>query len=159
MQPTTSPEPSAGHRMVYDTKIDRIVLFGGDDGSHASQPIWLYDFNSNTWEQINYQGGPKILWDHGFVYDDKADRFILYGGSNAGSDETWVYDLNVNTWAKMQPTDNPGKLSRLGMVYLRNLGKVFLFGGKIGSNSYSYVANTWIYDLNTNVWNEITPED
>jgi hypothetical protein len=159
MQPATSPEPRNFHRMVYASKIDRIVLFGGDDGVYTSQPVWLYDFNSNSWEQLTYQGGPKILWNHGFIYDDKADRFILYGGSNAGMDETWVYDLNANTWAQMQPTMNPGKLTGSAMVYLPDLGEAFLFGGQMGSRTFNYVANTWIYDLNTNAWNEITPDD
>jgi hypothetical protein len=159
MQPATSPEPRNFHKMVYDAKIDRIVLFGDDDGLDTFQPIWLYDFNSNTWEQVDYQDGPRMLWCHGFVYNDKVDRFILYGGSNAGMDETWVYDLNANTWAQMQPTNNPGKLSRFGMVYIPGRDKTLLFGGQLGSREFSYVANTWIYDLNINAWNEIIPGD
>jgi N-acetylneuraminic acid mutarotase len=157
MQPKLSPEPRNYGGMAYDPKADRTIICGGGDFEKAFKPLWGYDYNTNTWEEINYDNGPTERDYNGFVYAEKADRFILYGGFNDGTDETWIYDLNTNTWQQMQPAQNPGKISRFSMVYSPDVDKVILFGGQIGSTQFNYSAKTWIYDLKANTWTDVTP--
>lgn len=159
MQPNINPEPRNFQGMAYDPKSNRTIVWGGSDFAGPSpKPLWSYDYNTNSWEEIKYDQGPTARDYNGFMYNEKTDRFILYGGFIGGTDETWVYDLNSNTWQQMQPTQNPGKLSRHGMVYSPDTDKVILFGGQIGNTEFYYSANTWIYDPNANTWTDVTPK-
>jgi hypothetical protein len=147
--------------MTYDTKTDRVILWGGDTETGASRPpkdpsVWAYDFNSNTWEQKKTSDGPSARAYGTIVYDIESDQIILYGGYSIGSHEMWAYDFNKNIWEKLEPAIHPGSLSRHAFSYIPDLNRFILFGGQLGSDQFSYTQSTWIYDLNSNTWTDAT---
>jgi N-acetylneuraminic acid mutarotase len=155
MQPDIHPKMRNYHGMVYDPKVDRVVVWGGDVKGADKPEVWLYDYNTNTWEKRTYSHGPDVR-DYCFLaYDKKSDRVIMYGGYAYGNDETWVYDVNTNTWKQMQPEQNPGVISRYTMVYAGN--RTILFGGQDGPNNFVYKNETWSYNLKANLWRNISP--
>ena len=157
MQPSLSPEARNFHCMAYDSKADRTVVLGGDVVGPFYEPLWVYNYNANTWKEVKYDNGPEASYYCGFVYDEKADRFIMFGGHDAGNNETWTYDLNSNTWQEMQPAQKPPPLSRHTLVYDTATDRVILFGGQVGDTQFKYSGETWVYDLNTNTWTNVTP--
>jgi N-acetylneuraminic acid mutarotase len=160
MEPRVHPEARNYHGMAYDPKADRIVVWGGDLYGKANKTaVWTYDYNTNTWQELDSKhANPPELRDYmNLVYDEKADRFIMYGGYPYGNDETWVYDLNTNTWQQMHPTNNPGIISRYAMVYAKDANKIILFGGQDGATSYQYNNETWSYNLKKNEWSNVSP--
>ena len=96
--------------MVYDVESDRTILFGGETKSaQGGDDTWAYDYNTNTWTEMEPITNPGKLSRHALVYSTAADRIILFGGYKIGSPkfeysaETWSYDLNSNTWTNVTP--------------------------------------------------------
>jgi hypothetical protein len=142
--------------MVYDSKVDRVVVWGDWNKNYnpsLDSSVWTYDYNTNTWQEIKQKkNGPAVRDYQSLAYDAKADKIIMYGGYDYGNDETWVYDLGTNTWQKMQTAQNPGALSRYSMVYAKSANKTVLFGGQVGPAYYNYMGETWLYNLKRNTW-------
>jgi hypothetical protein len=161
MEPRVHPEPRNYHGMAYDPKTDRVVVWGGDlHGVANKNAVWTYDYNTNTWEELSskYANAPELRDYMNLVYDDKADKFIMYGGYSYGNSETWTYDLSTNTWQQMQPTNSPGAISRYAMVYVKDENKTILFGGQDGATNYQYNNETWSYGLKHNKWVNVSPD-
>jgi hypothetical protein len=162
MKPAVKPPGVNFQGMVYDSKADRVIMWGGGDNTS----VWVYDYNTDTWEERKPSGGPSSRFLHNMSYDSKADRTILFGGYTGdpnkdfdfsfNSSETWAYDYNLNTWTQLKPAANPGLLSEFGLVYLPSNDRLLLFGGLITKGSYS--DKVWLYDFNANTWTEVTPK-
>lgn len=169
LKPATSPPGRNFQSMVYDSKADRVIMWGGwgTTNSENDNRIWIYDYNTNSWEERRTETGPSRRSFHNMTYDPKADRTILFGGYtgwypqtgqwhfDTNSSETWAYDYNTNTWALLEPDLNPGPLSLAGMVYVPNIECVVLFGGKIDLDKHT--DKLWFYDFSTNKWKELAP--
>jgi hypothetical protein len=117
MAPAQSPPPGHGP-MAYDIKSDRVILFMGviDTGTYPDNGVykltsetWAYDYNSNTWVDMQPKDAPFGLLGARMVYNAESDRMILFGGMDAGVltgaddkwfDDTWAYDFDSNNWTK-----------------------------------------------------------
>ena len=170
MKPAISPPGRNFQSMVYDSKADRVIMWGGEGMKDADfdKSLWAYDYNTDTWEERKPTGGPSFRWFHNMAYDSKADRTILYGGytgstesdfdfSKYNSTETWAYDYTLNTWRLLNPAVNPGQVVEVGQVYLPSIDRVLLFGGRLDINR-KFSNKTWLYDYTTNTWTEVTPK-
>ncbi len=119
MEPAARPSRRHSHALAYDAESDRVVLFGGHlpsvyfGASVHSDQTWAYDFNTNTWTNMEPPTQPLKLAAHNLTYDAESDRVVLFGGDAPGlnsDDQTWAYDLNANTWTDLSPAElgNPG---------------------------------------------------
>ncbi len=160
MNPTVAPSPRAAHpAMAYHSGADRITLFGGQARDAAGNPVangetWAYDYNSNTWTNLNPSGAPSPRFSHGMAYDAESDRVILFGGFTGNyNGETWAYHLQTNTWTNRRPATAPSPRSGVGMAYDVESDRVILFGGYRGV----FDGETWAYDYNTNSWTNLNP--
>jgi len=152
MNPISKPSARNRLAMAYDSQSDRVILFGGYIGGDASDETWAYDFNSNTWTNMNPISKPSSKENLAMAYDSQSDRVILFGG-NIGdtgflSDETWAYDFNSNTWTNMNPISKPSARSGHAMAYDPRSDRIILFGGY----DTGYDDETWTYDFNSNNW-------
>ena len=140
MTPTKKPPGRFGHNMAYDAESDRIILFGGS--VYDLQPIddtWSYDFNTNTWTEMNPPMSPPARQYFSMAYDSESDRVLLFGGGDYthGSmseytilyDDTWAYDFNSNTWTGMMPETSPSARVYSDMAYNEKCDRIILFGG------------------------------
>jgi len=105
---------------------------------------------------MNPINSPSARTDHVMVYDSNSMKVILYGGSDSGGhfEDTWIYDLTTNSWTQMNPLAKPSKRIGHSMVYDSNSDQVILFGGW---NTTHFFADTWVYDLTTNIWMQVNP--
>ncbi len=163
MKPITSPPGRNYQAMTYDTKADRVLMWGDNSDGEVDKSMWSYDFNNNTWQEYKFdEASYPAGRDYPIMsYDVEFDRTILFGGDlfeyrDTGL-ETWVYDYNTNTWAKIETNPVPARLSRHSMVYNIAADRVYLFGGQIGSTQFNYSNETWSYDFNTNTWTKVPP--
>ena len=149
------PSARSGHKMVYDSKNNKVVLFGGyyesESGSSIYDDTWVYDVASETWTEMDTEISPPERAWHDMVYASATNQIILFGGDNPeleiNYDDTWVYDLSSNEWTEMKPTTTPSARWGHAMVYDPIYNKVILYGG--GGND-----ETWAYDISTNVWTQ-----
>ena len=143
--------------MEYDAQSDRVILFlgvldpsGGSVEIETGGETWAYDYNTNTWENMEPTETPLGLLGPGMAYDAGSDRMIVFGGLDAESfvplNDTWAYDFDSNSWTKMEPEDHPRGQNFCAMDYDESLDRVILF-----DNS----GNTWSYDYGTDTWEEL----
>jgi N-acetylneuraminic acid mutarotase len=161
MKPSTSPPGRNYQAMTYDSKADRVLVFGGLDlmGNTIDISVWSYNFNNNTWqEKIPGETNPGGRDYPAMVYDAESERTIQFGGVPYGGNETWVYDYKTNTWTNPEPDPHPSMRSRHAMAYSTVADRVILFGGQLGAAEFKYTGETWSYDLNTNTWTNVTPQ-
>lgn len=108
---------------------------------------------------------PPALGYTDMVYDSESEIFILHGGqeqaynpATSTQKNTWSFDLKNKDYSLMQSNDQLFR-SAMAMAYDSESDRTILFGGgSIGSNWSDPVAETWSYDYNSNVWENITPE-
>jgi N-acetylneuraminic acid mutarotase len=110
---TEGPEARIESSMVYDSESDRCILFGGWHHMYENKygdETWAYDYNTNTWVQMDLEGTGPWRYDPQMAYDSESDRIIMFGGTPETSifddtDETWSYDYNTDTWELMEKTN------------------------------------------------------
>lgn len=172
MQPDKQPPDTMlsfylfGAPLAYDSESDRLILFGG-----AEQPgvlysdTWAYDYNSNTWTNMQPENAPSERAFHSMVYDIESDRVILWGGSQEGGQDNaiWAYDYNTNTWESLDNIGGPEHhWERFGMIYHPPSDRVYLYTGFSEESGFQeeffFEPATWAYDYNTNAWEEIITE-
>jgi hypothetical protein len=92
--------------MVYVPEIDRVVLFGGVTGP-GEEPLddtWAYDFETDTWVELNPIGSPSPRGWHGMALDPIEGTILLYGGGPTREtyvSDVWRYDHDANAWAQI----------------------------------------------------------
>ena len=92
---------SYSSNMFYDPIMKRSIFYGGVSGvssANAYDEIWSFDYDENSWYQINSTNTPGGRWLHGMAYESYSDVVILFGGNvdtdaSSMSDETWILYL------------------------------------------------------------------
>jgi N-acetylneuraminic acid mutarotase len=161
MTPEPHPRLGMGARMVYDSESDRIIAHGGaavsGDSFVLTRETWAYDYNTNTWEELNPSTEPPGIGYHAMAYDSESDRTVLFGLNDlTGETLLWAFDYNTTTWEEMPLTDGPAGAS----VYTRAVydpvsDRILVFGGQ-HMEELDLVAHNelWSYDYNTNTWEQ-----
>ncbi|MBS85148.1 MAG: hypothetical protein CME83_01100, partial [Candidatus Heimdallarchaeota archaeon] len=160
-----NPGARLNHAMVYDTKNNVTLLYGGKvtiDGLWETfDDTWAFNSQTNNWTKLNPSNKPDVYFHTNHVYDQKHNKFILFGGTDdyggswnpVAKGGTWAYDFTLNTWTKLNSTNEPSPRLNGKMFYDPILEKSFLFGGRTGA--YDYSNETWSFDYASNVWTQV----
>ena len=139
----SGPLPRTSFAMAYDSKRQRIVLFGGQTDVLAAD-TWQWDGAAWTRAAVT---GPSARASHAMAYDSTRDRTVLFGGNDETTDavlgDTWEW--NGSEWTKVS---NFGA-TPCGLAALAFKGdNVALFGGRSGTSSHPGVTygTTWTWD-------------
>ena len=154
---------------AYDTKRDRLVLWGGGHNDYRGNEIYVFDINTMIWQrltdptanpvncgQTNGDGTPnsRHTWA-GLAYIAHADRFFGSGGAlncdigGCGADKTWTFNFDTKQWTDRLPAGTkPPTGCGNSCAYDSVSGKVFWAdnnypGNGAGLYSYNYNANQW----------------
>ncbi len=139
MTPVGSPPARMRSAMVYDPDSDRVLLFGGFNGTTTYNDTWSYDVGANVWTSLAPATAPAVRSDHGFVYDARLHRAILFGGVGSRVyNDTWSYDVAANAWTELHPSASPSFIPGNTMAYDSRADRVILWGGE-------YALETWAY--------------
>lgn len=159
-----SPTPGLlGSRVAYSKKADRLVLFGGlvffGTGGWKNE-TWVFDLAARTWTLMNPPESPPSRNYFQMAYDEKADRFIVFGsdhGAGGSADlSTWSYDLVANVWTKIEASAMPEPLVYADMVYVPELEGCLLFGGVTGLDEKPR-NGTWLFVAEKG-WSKLAPQ-
>jgi galactose oxidase-like protein len=112
------PEPPGRiwHSAVYDLDRDRMLVFGGRP--HEGSPfadLWALSLgNHPRWTRIEPEGeGPPARSMHGAIYDSRARRMLIVGGSESVLGRfvpLHVWELSLHgrlVWRKLDPGTTP----------------------------------------------------
>ena len=149
-----NPPNLSDHSVAYDSRSDRIILFGGFT-TRPSAETWAYDANTDSWTNMTPAFSPPARSLAAMAYDSESDRVILFSGAQQGTeiDDTWAYDYNANNWTNLNPPSRPIGRTGHAMAYDEQSDRVILFGGYIGGST----GDTWAYDYNANNWTRMDP--
>ncbi len=159
------------HQVAYDAESDRVILFGGviPPQRHVSwfqdlldgeklDGTWAYDFNSDTWTEMEPSASPPARGCFPMAYDAESDRVILYGGvfeAEAEKDKhVWAYDYNTNTWEQLGAAEGI-PLYEGRMAYDAESDRIVLYGG---GSLLEGGSGTWAYDYNNDTWTQMAPD-
>lgn len=98
--PGTKPVQRISPSMTYDTRLERIFMHGGNDGTNQINDLWTYDVSDGpegTWTYFNYLRSPEAREGSQISYDHNVQRMIMFGGlmQNGDSNETWYVDFST----------------------------------------------------------------
>lgn len=107
-----------------------------------------------------------------FAYDEAHHQLVVQGGSTAVSvtcnfptpelsDETWIYDDECGTWRVLAGGAGPGARARHMAAYDAAGNRVLVFGGRFTTtgSGYTVFGDLWAFDLATETWSLLAPED
>jgi immunoglobulin I-set domain protein len=129
--------------VAYDAAHDRVVLFGGHNGTSLFAETWEWD--GATWTQRFPAAGPPARWDAGMVYHAARQRTVLFGGNpvpDPGSylGDTWEWD--GSTWTQAAASGpSPRLVSAMAYDSLR--ARTVLYGGYGPAAGF---ADLWEWD-------------
>lgn len=115
---------------TYDTKRDRLIVWGGGHGDYSGNELYTFDVNTLAWSRasdpsmnvggdersgVYPDGKPRSqhTYDH-IVYVPSIDRFCslgaggTYPGGQIGHNKTMCYDFDAKKWEQKANTMNSG---------------------------------------------------
>jgi galactose oxidase-like protein len=115
---------------------------------------------ANQWIDLQPATNPGHKDGLMLAYDASSGLVVLFG--NHGSidisyEETWAYDVAANSWAEKTPATFPIPRAHGAMVYDCESDLVVLYGGTPDDNTLPKLGDTWIYDVDADVWQEVSP--
>jgi hypothetical protein len=140
--PGEGPPPRSTHQMVYDSRRQRLVVFGGASGSEVLGDTW--EFDGARWHRMATDG-PSARTLHGLAYDSARGVTVLFGGVSrlapdaASHGDTWEWD--GTRWRRID-VQGPSPRDHVAMAYDAARRRVVLHGGGLEEAS----AETWTYD-------------
>lgn len=138
--PGPAPEARLYHTAVYDSRRQRIVVFGGQVGSGLVRgDVWALQLGDTLrWEQVLPRGAITARYGHSAIYDSTRDRMVVFAGLQASNarvyeltfaDTTWR-DLNAQGDGSQPPGEqSPPQLSGHSATYFASGDRMVVFGG------------------------------
>lgn len=149
---------------AYDTKRDRLIIWGGGHNDYGGNEIYAFDIKTFSWSRIwgpsadippvgtscseTYSDGnpaSRHTYD-GLVYLPLLDKFwsgggSIYCGSGGGSRGTWMFDFSTLTWQRK--ADAPENPVTVATDYDPITGHIFRVGDKSRLTKYDPLSNSY----------------
>jgi hypothetical protein len=158
-----------GQTAVYDSRRDRILVFGGQ--LDPTDPVGVDVLTLRpqpAWTRLSSVVLPQARFGHATIHDWKRDRFLFFGGVvSDGSffgplsptNETWSVSLaDLNDIQRMTPAGDPPPARHEPVGIYDPIGdRGIFFGG--WTYAENYFNDTWILSFqNGPAWTEVTPQ-
>ncbi|MEQ1565837.1 MAG: kelch repeat-containing protein [Myxococcota bacterium] len=111
---TTGDAPSTRTYLAsaYDSKRNRLVVFGGQSGNFTScsfNDIYALDLNTLEWRQLDDGSAkaPETRFHAHLQYDAERDQYLMFGGhADIGAmNDLWSFDPETEKWDKVHIAD------------------------------------------------------
>jgi hypothetical protein len=147
------------HAAVFDSRRDRMVLFGGLSPSQwDTADLWTLSLDGEpAWTQIEAQGAwPDPRSEASVTVDEEADQMLLFGGGGYFAD-TWRLSLSSLEW-QVVTSETPGPAGRrnASAVFDPILDRLIVQGGDVDQISPS--NQCWSLRLHPRIeWTQLSP--
>jgi len=164
----TGPGGRRAPSLVYDSKLDRVLVYGGFNfGGPLFDETWSLSLSGTpTWSFLTpTQSVALARYAHTAVIDSVGRRMIVSGGEGpgftVGYDDTWALDLDAPAgsavWTQLAPPPATHPAARAFSVAAVDPlhQRMVLFGGYFGD---AWGADLWSLDLTgTPAWAPLDP--
>ena len=142
----SQPRPSARwyHKLAYDSRRDRAVMFGGYAAGGLVNETWEWD--GATWYLRSPLQSPAPRAACCMAYDSVRGQTVVFGGfqgvrsSFVPLGDTWSWD--GTNWNQSQAT-GPSARGLAMMAFDANRGEMLLFGGADPTTAFN---DTWSFN-------------
>lgn len=151
--PAESPPGRSYYGIAYDERADKTLIFAGSfeaDARDRAAELWAYDYDSNTWAELTYEGAPPADHHPFMVYAPGLDR-TLYLVNRA----FWAFDSSTRSWTELSAAESLGIRHFHAMAYDSEGQQLVVFGG--GPRGMRYDNGTWIYTPESSTWEALDP--
>ena len=154
----TPPSARGYHTAIYDPVRDRMVLFGGSNGSYLDD-VWALSLGDTpAWTQLTPTGTlPSGRCNHSAIYDPVRDRMVVFGGGgSARFNEVWTLSLaGTPAWTQLTPGGTPPSARAAHTaIYDPVRDCMVVFGGM----STTKLNDVWTLSLaDTPIWTQLAP--
>jgi len=174
------PGPRGNPTLVYSMGCNMAILFGGWNGKHALDDLWILDMTIWQWKNISKQQTDCAEWpsprtDHTAVLWNKTKQkevMLVFGGSIEGlgpCSELWALKFSKDTSIAWQPIPMhgaapPARTSHsASIVGEGNHAKMIIVGGtslERGTGPASMLCDAWVLHLTqdankAHVWKQL----
>ena len=144
------PSQRFGHSFVHERARNRIIMFGGHDGTTYLDETWILWLDPVRWEQVAPSGGsPQARWNHTAVLDTARNRMIVFGGydGSASRNDAWTLDLGQPLEWTQLPVQGaaPPARSQHTAVLDASGDQMLVFAGE--TTPFAYANDTWSLSL------------
>ena len=144
--------PSQRFGYVSVVHKNQFVLFGGFDGSRWLNDMYVFDFATKTWTEIQARGAlPSVRSCPAWAKDDT--HVYIQGGYDGVERKAdfFACDLATYTWTEMPSLGSPPSPRYFHSCCLYG-NKMYLYGGYSG---HERLADMYAYDFETNHWSQV----
>lgn len=154
----SNPPARKRNPLMYDEANDITIMFGGWlGGSDVIGDTWAYDFESNTWENMNPSVAPTPRARYGRVYLPEDEVVMVthgYIGEDGDINDTWVYDYAENTWTEIDITGEAMQKRHCFQMALDTESGIIVAQGGSGTVAYD---DTWLLNPYEDIEEETEP--
>jgi hypothetical protein len=138
------PPERTMHAAIYDSRLDRMVVYGGNGGLEILWDIWTLDLATNSWSELV----PGTLFGRvspAAVYDVLHDRMVVMGGAPPGDFVRAFPFSGTPDWIVLNPSGSaPVYRTEAAAVYDTVAHLALMFGGSAGPLAMN---DTWVLHL------------
>jgi galactose oxidase-like protein len=160
--PMNHPQARNSHAMVYDTKRQRIVLFGGRTETNVFKgdptlrnDTWVWQ--NGDWATLAPAAAPSLRYSPGMAYDIANDRVVLFGGLDVDANDdpksvfdTWEFD--GTNWAQVGASGQP-TVAKPVLAYDAERKEIIM----MGIDPTTFAGLMYRYDSTAKTWAKLTP--
>ena len=143
------PSARYGAAMAFDSKRNRVVLFGGCVDTCRSTASRnnrndTWELEGAVWRKISTENAPSPRLHAGMIYDAQRDVMVLFGGYRLN--DTWEYD--GTDWTQVTTQDSPPMRVAIDLAYDSKRHVVILSSGNQPPfcNTGANYTDIWEYD-------------
>jgi hypothetical protein len=151
--PAHSPGPRTRAAIAYDTRRNRVVLFGGIAAWNSTDTIYdssTWEWDGSDWHKIETIVVPMARHQHAMAYDESRGTVILYGGSNQHGALADLWEWDGVKWTQLCPVCNPAHRFSHRMFYDTVRENVIVYGGY---NDKKGFGEAWMWS--GDAWNSL----
>jgi cysteine-rich repeat protein len=141
LAPSGAPPGREAFALAYDTKRNKLVLFGGEGMMGALAETW--ELSGNAWTRVMTPMSPPGRAEAAMTYDSARGAIVVFGGRTAGMmgmpmTDTWLYD--GTTWKRLETPHAPSARFGAALAFHVARGDSILFGG---DGMMGPLSDTW----------------
>jgi FlgD Ig-like domain/Galactose oxidase, central domain len=139
-----APPARSVHTAIYDAANDRMVIFGGFDGSGPNlNDTWALTLSTPAWSELDPGTGPSSRTAMSAIYDAPRARMLMFGGYPNGPDLDDLWSLTLGgtpAWTLLAPAgQTPVGRQDQGAVYDPVRDRMLMYGGIDAVRGYNEV--------------------
>lgn len=152
------PRARYGHQMVYNSKSQEGILFGGNNNGMMNN-LWTFNGSTSTWSEVSVSNPPTVRYWHCMTYVPVSNSIFVFGGRNDNVpgdslSDTWIYSFETNTWGEISSNQSPSQRMFSFIVTDPINSTIYLFGGVKNYNENS-LDDFWLFSSEIDDWQEI----